>query len=204
MAKKRSVSKKARPKAATAGNKKPPDAKKAPVAGKPASSGAAPSLGEQSTLYDQAIEAFHGRDFKKALALFRRVEGGPDDGLQHRARVHAAMCEQRLDSKAPKLSSAEDLYNYGVRLINDRELEAAEAQLEKALEKSPDGAHIHYALGVAAALREDSEGALTRLKRAIELDPAQRLLARGDADLAAVVRHPEIAELLNEHNDIDR
>ncbi|MBI1357334.1 MAG: hypothetical protein GC160_23580 [Acidobacteria bacterium] len=152
---------------------------------------------QQLGLYEQALVSFRSADFRKALKLFEAAAQGPEGGLRHRSNVHARICRQRIGSDTVDLKSADDHYNYAIRLINDRRLDEASVHLEKALraaQKPP--AHIHYALAVTAALNDDSEATLASLRRAIEIDPRQRLLARRDPDLGKVVRSPLIADLL--------
>ena len=152
---------------------------------------------QQLALYERAHEVFRSEDFPLALELFEATARGPDGSLRHRASVHARICRKRIGSDTVELRSAQDHYDYAIRLINDRRLDEAADHLEEALRvaKEPP-AHIHYALAVAAALNEDSERTLESLRRAIELDPGQRLLARRDPDLGKVARFRPIAELL--------
>jgi Flp pilus assembly protein TadD len=106
------------------------------------------------------------------------------------------MCARRLEQAAPVLRTAEDYYNYGVALINSREVRGAREHLETALCLAPGSDHIHYALGVAQALSGDLARAHESLRRSIELEPRNRIIARHDADLAALTGHPPLHELL--------
>jgi tetratricopeptide (TPR) repeat protein len=106
------------------------------------------------------------------------------------------MCDRRLQQAAPNLSSAEDYYNYGIALLNARKVAEARSHLERALEMSPGTDHIHYALGLAQALAGDLPKAYENLKRAIELEPRNRILARQDADFAPLASHPPFDALL--------
>lgn len=112
------------------------------------------------------------------------------------------ICEQRTSAGRVRLRGAEEHYNYGVQLVNDRRLDEAEQHLSKALKLSKrDSAHIHYALAALYALRDDAEAAYENLKKAIEKDPRNRVLARSDSDLAAVAEDPRIAGLLTPKRD---
>jgi Flp pilus assembly protein TadD len=74
--------------------------------------------------------------------------------------------------------------------------------LRLALRQDPKGAHLHFALGVAATLSGDIAGAISSIERAIELDPQSRILALRDSDLAALRSNPAAATLFsNESND---
>ena len=56
--------------------------------------------------------------------------------------------------------------------------------------------HIHYALALAQALSGDIAGAHENLKRAIELEPRNRLIARQDADFAPLANQPPFDALV--------
>jgi Tfp pilus assembly protein PilF len=94
------------------------------------------------------------------------------------------------------LSSAEEHYNYGITLINSRNLADARKYLEKGLQIDPGADHIHYALAIAQALSGDLHAAHDSLRRAIELEPRNRLAARQDADLASLANQPLFSALL--------
>jgi tetratricopeptide (TPR) repeat protein len=96
------------------------------------------------------------------------------------------MCEQRLQQNAPSLRSAEDFYNYGIALLNTRQIDDARTHLEKALQMTPDADHVLYALAATQALAGDVSGAHDHLRRAIELEPKNRLLARQDGDFSTL------------------
>jgi Flp pilus assembly protein TadD len=106
------------------------------------------------------------------------------------------MCERRLAAPLPEPKSAEEHYNYGIALINLRNLELAGRHLGIALKMDPRADHVHYALGVCFALSGDAQGAYDSLKRAIELQPRNRMVARRDTDLDGVGNQPRISRLL--------
>ena len=124
------------------------------------------------------------------------MANGPDPGLRHRAQVYANICRQRTESARLSLKTPEDQYNYAVRLINDRELDEAEKLLTKALKGSKKAGHVHYALALIAALRDDVDGAYEKLAVAIQADPQHRIQAKVDSDFSAVRSDPRIADLL--------
>jgi tetratricopeptide (TPR) repeat protein len=146
--------------------------------------------------FEAAMKLFHARNLKEARDLFRQATEGPERDIANRARMHMAMCDQRLHETIVDLGSAEDYYNYGVALLNTRKTAEARKHLEKALQIAPGSDHIHYALAAAQALGGDMPGAYENLKRAIELDPRNRLMARQDADLAHLANQPPFDSLL--------
>jgi tetratricopeptide (TPR) repeat protein len=150
----------------------------------------------QRAAFEAAMKLFHARNLREARDLFLRVTEGPERDVAQRAQLHAAMCDRRLQQAAPVLNTAEEHYNYGVALINTRDVKGAREHLEAALRMAPGSDHIHYALGVAQALSGDLAGAHENVRRAIELEPRNRIIARHDSDLASMAGHPFFEALL--------
>jgi tetratricopeptide (TPR) repeat protein len=142
------------------------------------------------------MKLFHARKLEEARPSFELAAKGPERDVTHRAKLHMAMCDRRLVQTAPEMQSAEDYYNYGIALINARNLPAAKENLEAALRMAPGADHIHYALGLALALAGEFAAAHDQLKRAIELEPRNRMIARQDADLAPLAGQPPFDSLL--------
>jgi len=146
--------------------------------------------------FEAASKLFHTRRFREAHELFLRAAEGSERDVAHRARLHAAMCAQRFQQPEVRCETVEDHYNYGVALLNARKVEEARAHLEQALQMAPDSEHIHYALAGAYALTGDAGRAHEHLKRAIELDPKNRIMARQDGDFANVAGQAQFHALL--------
>ena len=146
--------------------------------------------------FEAAMKLFHARDFKQARDVFLQAADGPERDVANRARLHAAMCDRRLEQAAPNLHSAEDYYTYGVAEINARNVAEARAHLEQALRLAPGADHIYYALALAQALGGDLASAYENMKHAIELEPRNRIMARQDADLAPLASQPPFDALL--------
>lgn len=141
--------------------------------------------------FEAAMKLFHARKWGEARDLFQTAASGPERDVAQRAQLHIAMCDRRLhQTPAVSLKSAEDYYNYGIALINARNIAEARAHLEKALAMAPGTDHIHYALALAQALAGDMVNAHENLKRAIELEPRNRIMARQDADFAPLTHQP--------------
>lgn len=163
------------------------------------------AIKKQGQNYEKAVGYFHNRKFARALQWFEKVTKGPDSTLRHRAEVHVHICVKRVNVTKIKLRSADDYYNYGIQLINDRELEEAEKCLEKALRLSANADYIHYAAAAVRALRGNDDDALKSLRQAIALNSRNRLLARADADLSSLRDDPSWTELIssNTTNPVD-
>jgi len=151
---------------------------------------------DQLQIYEAGIRLFHSGSFREARELFRKVLSGPDRGVAHRADLHARMCERRLEQPLVLPQTAEEHYNYGVALINARELAAAREHLQAALAMDATADHVYYALALCYGLAGDLPGAYENLKRAIELQPRNRIAARQDADFAIFANQPPLDRLL--------
>lgn len=189
------------PKKATAGRSAAPSRRNSdkPDKGKETptpTAGNAMDAGQQAALFEQAMRLFHTRDYADALAIFEKAATGPVPAMAHTARLHARMCERRLGQAQPKLETVEDRYNYAVGLINLRRLGDAEEQLNIALESHPNTDYLHYALALTLGLRGDFEGAHRHMKRAIDLQPRNRTLARNDPDFIELLQRGALRELL--------
>jgi tetratricopeptide (TPR) repeat protein len=150
----------------------------------------------QLTCFEGAMKLFHARKLQEAREQFQAAVEGPERDVAQRARLHISMCDRRLQQATVALKSAEDYYNYGVALINSRNIPEARTHLEKALSMAPGTDHIHYALALAQALAGDAANAYENLKRAIELEPRNRIMARQDADFAPLANQAPFDVLL--------
>ncbi len=152
---------------------------------------------KQLSSFEAAMKLFHARKMREARDLFETAEAGPERDVAQRARLHIAMCDRRLQQDGPPLRTPEDLYNYGIAMLNTRKVAEARVHLEKALELAPDADHVHYALALAQALGGDVTSAAEHLRRAIELEPRNRIIARQDVDFAPLANQPPFDLLLH-------
>lgn len=154
----------------------------------------------QQNIYAEGVDLLNARKYSQAAVRFNKAMEGPDVALKHSATVYLRICQQRMQSE-PEPKTVEDRYNAAVAFINDRRLEDADRLLRLALKQDPKGAHLHFALGVAATLSGDIAGAVSSIERAIELDPQNRILALRDSDLAALRSNPAAAGLFSNESD---
>ena len=155
----------------------------------------APAL-TQLAAFEAAMKHFHARQLTEARALFQQAAAGAESDIAQRAQLHIAMCDRRIQPTAVSFGTAEEYYTYGVALINARNADEARTHLEKALAIAPGSDHIHYALALAQALTGDFANAQENLRRAIELEPRNRLIARQDADFAPLADQAPFRSLL--------
>jgi len=146
--------------------------------------------------FENGVKLFNNNEFVKAHAIFARLASGPAQDLAERARVYMRICEQRRSRPAPQIRTAEDSYNYGVQMANEGNLEEAEKALDRALKLTPQADHVLYALASTQALRENLEGALEFLEKAIQLNVRNRYLAQSDPDFSKLMEDPRFTELI--------
>jgi tetratricopeptide (TPR) repeat protein len=175
-----------------------PQAPETLKASEPDGAVAAPLLNGQKQLrsFEAAMKLFHTRNMKQARDLFEEAAQGPERDVAQRSRLHIAMCDRRLEHAIVTLRSADDYYTYGIALLNSRKIVEARTHLEQALSLAPEADHIHYAVAAAQALNGDLSGAHEHLKRAIEIEPRNRLHARQDTDFAHLAHQAPFEALL--------
>jgi len=173
----------------------PPPAMKAPAV-KTAAKTITPSE-KQLKAWEHAMQLFTQRKFTDACSDFREAAQGPASHIADKARSYLQICERQSTTPKLDLKTAEDHFNYGVSCLNARDVEAASKHLERALALAPKGDHILYTLALCRGISGDGDGACENLKRAISLDPRNRILARQDPEFTALVpQFPGLRSLL--------
>jgi hypothetical protein len=180
-----------------------PAKKSAPVvrnsaANKTAAGVEPPSASEvQLRIYEQAVQLFSQRKLAEARDRFLEVAKGPAPHISDKARSYVQVCERRTTGIQVKLSTAEDHFNYGVERLNARDVELAKHHLGRALAMQPDADHVLYTLALCCGFAGDGSGACENLKRAIDLEPRNRILARQDPEFTALAaQFPGLRALL--------
>jgi tetratricopeptide (TPR) repeat protein len=150
----------------------------------------------QTDLFARGTKCFTSGDFDKARGFFEEAAAGPALEIAESARMYVRMCDQRIGREKVEIRTPEEHYDVAIQLINQRKLSPAQQHLKTALESMPNAAHLHYAMALAKGLGGDAHSAHEHLRRAIELDPQQRALARGDSDFQELMHHLEIRSLI--------
>jgi len=151
---------------------------------------------QQARIFESAAALFHSGQYRTARELFQKAARGPSREVAHAAQLRARMCQRRLEGSELAPQTAEDHYNLAVALVNEHRIEAAEQHLRLALAQSPQSDHLYYVMALCRALGGDLDGAYTHMKRAIELQPQNRIAARNDPDFAEIGQQPPLLELL--------
>jgi tetratricopeptide (TPR) repeat protein len=169
-----------------------PNEPEPPVKQEPVSPGA-----QQLKIWERAVRLFSERRFAEACDRFREAIVGPDAQVADKARSYLQICERKTAKRDLEFQTAEDHFNYGVERMNARDMEQARFHLLRALGIEPEGDHILYTMALCCGLSGDGNGACENLKRAISLEPRNRILARQDPEFSALtMQFPALRALL--------
>src|SRR5579875_1538986 len=151
----------------TLAGKKAPSAKDAPH----------PSYAQ----FQAAMQLLQEGKYEKARAAFEKLKqtGAPE--LLERCRTYLAVCERHTQKVSISFKTAEEQYDYAVSLLNTGNYEDARDQFDDLLRKNNLAAYAHYGLAVLNSMTGQAEECLGHLRMAIELNPQNRIQARGDA-----------------------
>jgi tetratricopeptide (TPR) repeat protein len=170
---------------------------KAAAALEAAANQARAALQTQMKQWEEAVGLFSKKQFGQAQARFTEAAKGPAAHIADKARSYAQICARKTSGTQVDLHTADDHFNYGVERLNARDMEVAKRHLDHALALEPDGEHILFTLALCCGLAGDGNGACENLKRAIELEPKNRILARQDPEFSALAQQlPALRTLL--------
>jgi tetratricopeptide (TPR) repeat protein len=149
--------------------------------------------------YEHAVRLFSQRRLPEARDRFIESAKGPAAHISDKARSYIQVCERRTAGvEVARNLSAEDHFNHGVERLNARDVEQARVHFGRALTQQPDADHILYTMALCCGLAGDGNGACENLKRAIHLEPRNRILARQDPEfLALASQFPALRLLLD-------
>jgi hypothetical protein len=152
----------------------------------------------QLKCYELAVRLFSQRKLAEARDRFVESARGPAAHISDKARSYIQVCERRTAGvESTRNLSAEDHFNHGVERLNARDVEQARVHFGRALTQQPDADHILYTMALCCGLSGDGNGACENLKRAIHLEPRNRILARQDPEfLALASQFPALRLLL--------
>jgi len=157
--------------------------------------------------YERAVKTLHKGDLERARGLFETITSNysQETELADRARAHLDVCDRQLQKKRTfKPKDFESTVTYGVFLHNQGDFRGAVVSLAKAVELNPKSDHALYCLAAAYARTGDGRDAVRHLKRAIGMDPYNRVLALTDRDFDSVRSDPTLARVLSEEEALSR
>ena len=134
--------------------------------------------------------------YEKARAAFEKLTQNGAPELLERCRTYLAVCERHTHKVSLSFNTAEEQYDYAISLLNTGSYDDARDQFEGLLRKNNLASFAHYGLAVLNSMTGQAEECLDHLHRAIELNPQNRIQARGDADFVDMADDPRFTELL--------
>jgi tetratricopeptide (TPR) repeat protein len=155
------------------------------------------ALQSQMKAWEDGVRHFSLKKFSVARVHFTDAAAGPAAHIADKARSYAQICDLRTTGPALDLKTAEDHFTYGVERLNARDMEKARKHLDRALALNPNGEHILFTLALCCGLAGDGHGACENLRRAIALEPRNKVLARQDPEFMGLAQQmPDLRALL--------
>ncbi len=147
--------------------------------------------------YDRGVAALQKKKIGEAERHFLElIQKYPEEKeLVDRARVYLAVCERHRQTARPALTGPEDFYYAAIYEKNRGNVAEAIEHLKRAAKKN-GGGKVDFLLACCYAQRGDFQSSLAYLRKAIEDDQGNRILARHDRDFDQVRDTPEFQELL--------
>ena len=147
--------------------------------------------------YDRGVAALQKRKLDEAERLFvGLIQKYPEEReLVDRARVYLSVVERRKLDARPAATEPEDLYYVAVLAKNRGNVAEAIEHLKRAARKNGQG-RVDFLLACCYAQNGQTDTALEHLRKAIEEDQSNRILARHDRDFDPVRETPGFLELL--------
>ena len=144
-----------------------------------------------------------GKNSEAAKDFQALLDDPPTDlGLVLRARQYlsAAISTKTME---PNLTTAEDMYNHGVVLLNDGDIEGALKILGAAAKQAPTDDRIMYVRALALGISGDEEAATEQLQAAIKANETNRVYAHNDPDFAPLHGNPRFQEMMEPQGEDD-
>jgi len=147
--------------------------------------------------YDRGVSALQKKKLDEAERNFTDlIQKYPEEReLVDRARVYLSVIERQKREAGPTLTEPEDFYYAAVLEKNRGNVAEAIEHLKRAAKKNGHG-RVDFLLACCYAQSGETDTALAHLKRAIEEDKSNRVLARHDSDFDLLRETPAFQELL--------
>jgi tetratricopeptide (TPR) repeat protein len=152
-----------------------------------------PTYPEAVARYESGMRALQEHRFEEAADAFHAVllQYPEEKELDDRVRLYLALCERHL-RRAPEPQTLEERLYAATLALNAGDGQTAKRHLSDVVAQNPDHDGALYMLGVAYALIDDRDNALSFLQRAIEQNPDNRALALRDGDLERLMQDESI------------
>ncbi|NWG13289.1 MAG: hypothetical protein HXY20_07130 [Acidobacteria bacterium] len=149
-------------------------------------------------LLEKAIRLIHHKNFRRARAeLDALIENHRTEvEIVAKARSYCQICE-REERAARKPASPEDqVYTLGIIEHNRGNYDGAITHFRQTLLRSPDADYVYYSMAASYVLKGETGQALEHLRKAIQLNEANRFYARNDPDFNSLHENREFADLV--------
>ena len=144
-----------------------------------------------------------GKNSEAAKDFQTLLDDPPTDlGLVLRARQYLSAAIS-IKTMEPNLTTAEDMYNHGVVLLNDGDIEGALKILGVAAKQAPKDDRIMYVRALALGISGDEEAATEQLQAAIKANKTNRVYAHNDPDFAPLHGNPRFQEMMEPQGEDD-
>ncbi len=158
-----------------------------------------PGFYEAIAIYETGVRALQRHDFSAGAEAFRQVlDRYPGEReLVERARLFLRVCERETAQRPEGPQTTAERVYAATMSLSAGDSDAALTHVQQALEHEPTSHRAHYMMAVIRSTRSENAMALEHLRRAIELNPENRALARQDADLDRLRQSPSVRALLD-------
>jgi tetratricopeptide (TPR) repeat protein len=146
--------------------------------------------------YQAAVQLLQQGKYEKALAAFEKLLPVAPVEIMERCRMYITTCQRQLEKSKLAFLTPEEHYDYAVSKLNTGYYEEARDQFRRILDSHPLADYAFYGLALLDSITGQTQGCLSHLARAIELNPRNRLQARVDNDFQSMVDDPRFTELL--------
>jgi tetratricopeptide (TPR) repeat protein len=152
-----------------------------------------PTYVEAVGRYERGMRALQEHRFQDAADAFRDVLARyPEEKeLNDRVRLYLSLCQRQL-SRAPEPRTLDEWLYAATLALNAGDKRTAMRYLGEVVAREPSHDGALYMLGVAYALDDDPEKALSYLRRAIQQNPQNHRLALQDGDLERLMQDPSV------------
>jgi Tfp pilus assembly protein PilF len=150
-------------------------------------------------MYERGLQALQRHDYARAAELLASVmERFPEERELHdRARLYLKVCERQTKVPPPPPRTSEERVYAATLALNSGDHARALDLLQGVAADNPEDDHVQYMLAVTHVLSGQDEAALRHLKRAIQLNPENRSLARQEPDFEDLRRRDGFRVMLD-------
>jgi tetratricopeptide (TPR) repeat protein len=137
--------------------------------------------------YEKGLKALQRKNYDGAAAIFREVLRVPEEReLHERARLYLNVCERESGPKAKVPRTVDDRIFAATLALNRRDVAEALMLLRSAASSRPADDHVQYMLALTLTSSDEPDSAIQHLKKAIELNPDNRLQAMQEPDFESI------------------